>query len=39
MSVQLNLKTILYGYENNEVTKNNQLYKFLSEYIEKTKRF
>ena len=39
VSIVLNLKTILYGYENNEIVKNNQLHKFLSEYIEKTKRF
>ena len=39
VSIVLNLKTILYGYENKEIIKNNQLHKFLSEYIEKTKRF
>ena len=39
VSIVLNLKTILYGYENNEIVKNKQLHKFLSEYIEKTKRF
>ena len=26
----LNLKTILYGYENKEIVKNKQLHKFLS---------
>ena len=39
VSIVLNLKTILYGYENKEIVKNKQLQKFLSEYIEKTKRF
>ena len=38
VSIVLNLKTILYGYENKEIVKNKQLHKFLSEYIEKTKR-
>ena len=28
VSIVLNFKTILYGYENNEIVKNNQLYKF-----------
>ena len=39
VSIVLNLKTILYGYENKKIVKNKQLHKFLSEYIEKTKRF
>ena len=37
--LQLNLKTILYGYENNEIVINNQLHEILSENFEKTKRF
>ena len=39
VSIVLNLKTIVYGHENKEIVKNKQLHKFLSEYIEKTKRF
>ena len=39
VSIVLNLQTILYSYENNEIVKKYKLHKFFSEYIEKTKRF